>query len=85
MRLRVPLGYGVGVGQRYELRSHLPGQRPAPGFGVIGSAWITIVEACILLGEEGDRVEVHAVRDPFESALRWSAEPCRATEPPAAS
>ncbi|MEW6252624.1 MAG: hypothetical protein AB1716_18455 [Planctomycetota bacterium] len=65
LRLRVPLGYGVGVGQRFEVRSHLPGQRPGPAFGMIGSAWVTIVEARILLDDDADHLEVRAVRDPL--------------------
>lgn len=75
LRLRVPLGYGIGVGQRYEVRSHLPGQRPALGFDVIGSARITIVEARVLLGTDGDRLEVYGIRDPLETALQWATEP----------
>lgn len=84
LRLRVPLGYGIGVGQRYEVRSHLPGQRPAPGFDVIGSAYITIAEAHVGLGTDGDRLEVYGVRDPLENALRWATEPEPEQSPAAA-
>ena len=35
MRLRVPLGYGIQEGQRYELTSHLPGQSAPPGLGLM--------------------------------------------------
>ena len=42
MRLRVPLGYGVAEGQRYELRSHLPGSRSTATLGLIGSRWATV-------------------------------------------
>ena len=84
LRLRVPLGYGVGVGQRYEVRSHLPGQRPTAGASVIGSAWITIVHLRILLTEDADHLDVHAVRDPLEDVLRLSAQPPSPGESPAA-
>ncbi len=75
LQLRVPLGHGVSVGQRYEVRSHLPGQRPAADLGVIGSAWVTIVEVRILLEEDADHLYVRAVRFPLVWALRrtgWS-------------
>jgi len=84
VRLRVPLGYGIGVGQRYELRSHLPGEHPTAGVGVIGSAWITIVHARILLTEDADHLDVHAVRDPLENALRLAAPLPSPGESPAA-
>lgn len=84
MRLRVPLGYGVRIGQRYELRSLLPGERPAPGVGVIGSAWVTIAHARILVDEDEEHMDVDAVRDPLEGALRRSAQPSAATEKPVA-
>jgi hypothetical protein len=84
MRLRVPLGYGVGVGQRYELRAHLPGERPTAGVRLIGSAWITISHARIPLTEDADHLDVHAIRDPLENALRLSVQPHSAGESPAA-
>jgi hypothetical protein len=75
LRLRVPRGYGVGVGQRYEVQPHLPGQRPTPGFGMIGSARVTIVEARILLDEEDNHLYVRAVRFPLAWALRCTTWP----------
>jgi hypothetical protein len=84
MRLRVPLGYGIAVGQRYELRSHLPEERPSPDVAVIGSAWITIAHARILLTEDPDHLDVHAIRDPLESALRLSVRPPSVGASPAA-
>ena len=63
MRLRVPLGYGVAEGQRYELRSHLPGRQPAGGFGVIGSRWATVVRTQVRLGEDDDHLDVGVLLD----------------------
>ncbi len=85
MRLRVPLGYGVSVGQRYEVRSHLPGQRPTSGSGVIGTAWVTIVEARILLEEDYDHLHVRALRDPLESVLSQEPWLRGGLQPPAAA
>jgi hypothetical protein len=73
MRLRVPLGYGVAEGQRYELRSHLPGERPSIGFGVVGSRWITVARTQLILEE--DRLEIGVTLDPAESVLSWTARP----------
>lgn len=63
MRLRVPLGYGVAEGQRYELRSHLPGAMPSTSLGLVGSRWATVVRTQLLLDEQGDHVEVGVVLD----------------------
>jgi len=67
MRLRVPLGYGVAEGQRYELRSHPPGNRPATSLGLVGSRWATVVRTQVLLGEQEDYVEVGVVLDHTEA------------------
>ena len=63
MRLRVPLGYGVAEGQRYELRSHLPGHQPVDGFGLIGSRWATIVRTKPRVAENEDHLDVGVVLD----------------------
>jgi hypothetical protein len=63
MRLRVPLGYGIAEGQRYELRSHLPGSRPGDGFGVVGSRWATVIRTQFRLGEDEDHLDVGVVLD----------------------
>jgi len=86
VRIRIPLGYGVAVGQRYKLYPHLPGERPAPDIGVIGSAWVTIAEIRMLLEEKnGDHLDVLAVRIPLESVLCCPSSPDGATEWPAAA
>ena len=74
MRLRVPLGYGVAEGQRYELRSHLPGDAAAPGFGIVGTRWATVVRTHILLDADRDYLDIGVVLDRAESSLSWSAE-----------
>ncbi len=63
LRLRVPLGYGVAEGQRYELRSHLPGAQPLEGFGIVGSRWATVVRTQMRVGQEDDHLDVGVVLD----------------------
>lgn len=64
MRLRVPLGYGVAEGQRYELRSHPPGAHTPTPLGLVGSRWATVVRTQMLLGENNeDYLEVGVVLD----------------------
>ena len=67
MRLRVPLGYGVAEGQRYELRSHLPGSQPVEGFGVVGSRWGTVVRTQVRLRGADDHHDVGVALDAAES------------------
>lgn len=69
MRLRVPLGYGVAEGQRYELRSHLPGSRPGPALGLVGSRWATVVRTRVCLEEHEDHLDIGVVLDVGEGAL----------------
>jgi hypothetical protein len=67
MRLRVPLGYGVAEGQRYELRSHLPGARPIEGFGLTGCRWATVVRAQVCLEGQAAHVDVGVTLDAVAS------------------
>lgn len=67
MRLRAPLGYGIADGQRYELRSHLPGHYPVEGFGLIGSRWGTVVRTQVRLGDDDDHLDVGVLLDVVES------------------
>ena len=68
MRLRVPLGYGVAEGQRYELRSHPPGAHaPPPPLGLVGSRWATVVRTQLLLGENEDYLDIGVVLDHLEA------------------
>lgn len=71
MRLRVPLGYGVAEGQRYELRSHLPGSRSAATLGIVGSRWATVVRTQLVVGHGEDHLDVGLVLDAADvSTLR---------------
>ena len=69
MRLRVPLGYGVAEGQRYELRSHLPGTPPKTSWGVVGSRWATVVRTQVLLEENEDSLDIGVVLDHTEALV----------------
>jgi len=81
MRLRVPLGYGVSEGQRYELCSHLPGTSSLPGFGIVGNRWATVVRTELQLDECEDHLDVGVVLDvvesPLQPASRWHASMVR--------
>lgn len=48
MRLRLPAGYGVQVGARYQLSSQLPGQSAPPGLNLVLSRGATVVRANVL-------------------------------------
>jgi hypothetical protein len=63
MRLSVPLGYGVAEGQRYELRSHLPGAPPRTSLGLIGSRWATVVRTQVALEANEHHLDVGVVLD----------------------
>jgi hypothetical protein len=75
LRLRVPLGYGVAEGQRYELRSHLPGARPlTEGFDLTGSRWATVVRAQFRVTDNEDYLDVAVTLDDSDSsALSFAA------------
>ena len=69
MRLRVPLGYGVAEGQRYELRSHLPGTPQRASLGLVASRWATVVRTQVCLDEDEDHLDVGAVLDVAETLV----------------
>ena len=69
MRLRVPLGYGVAEGQRYELRSHLPGVNPRASFGFMSSRWATVVRTQVFLGDDEDHLDVGVLLDVAEPVM----------------
>jgi hypothetical protein len=69
MRLRVPLGYGVAEGQRYELRSHLPGMTPKTAWGFVGTRWATVVRTQVYLDQNEDYLDVGVVLDQSEAHL----------------
>ncbi len=67
MRLRVPLGYGVAEGQRYELRSHPRGVTPMSSLGVMASRWATVVRTEVHIGGSDDHLDVGVVLDTTHS------------------
>ncbi len=74
MRLRVPRGYGVAIGQRYEVCPHLPGEHPLPECGLIGSAWVTVARVQSESESGGPYVEVELARNPIEADAPPQAE-----------
>ncbi|MBN2446548.1 MAG: PilZ domain-containing protein [Phycisphaerae bacterium] len=70
MRLRVPLGYGVAEGQRYELRSHLPGSTANSSLGLAAQRWATVVRTQIHLGGGDDHLDVGVVLDETPAGMQ---------------
>ncbi len=68
--VRAPIGYGVALGQRYELRSHLPGAHPQQMFGVVGSRWGTVVRTNFDFARGGDYVDIGMRLDQQPEVLR---------------
>ena len=66
MRLCVPAGYGVAVGQRYELRGRVPGEHPPAVLRAIVASWVTVVQTQNMTDEDGDRLDVGVATDPVE-------------------
>lgn len=58
LHLVAPLGYGIAEGQRYELRSRLPGRAALPGFEFERVRWGTVVRTEIIVGSHGDHLGV---------------------------
>ena len=73
MCLRAPLGYGVAEGQRYEIRSSLPGSAVPHTFGLIGRRWATVVRTRLVVGSGEDHLEVGVVLDPADGVVRQPA------------
>jgi hypothetical protein len=69
MRLRVPLGYGVAEGQRYELRSHLTESPPPSSLGLMASRWATVVRTRLCLDEGDDHLDVGLILDAADLAV----------------
>ncbi len=78
MRLRVPLGYGVRAGQRYELTSHLPGQSAPPGLGLMVSRRAEVVRTKIVPGDDEYDVDVGVHLAPSRTALVNNGDPVTA-------
>jgi hypothetical protein len=69
MRLRVPLGYGIREGQRYELTSHLPGQSSPPGFGLMVSRRAKVVRTQIVPADDEYDVDVGVTLAPSRATV----------------
>jgi hypothetical protein len=68
MRLRVPVGYGIREGQRYELTSHLPGQSSPPGLGLMVSRRAEVVRTQIVSVEDDYGLDVGVTLAPAHEA-----------------
>jgi len=69
MRLRIPLGYGVHPGQRYELCSHPPGALRTPGLGLMVRRRATVRWSKIVLDGGEDHIDVGVALDPDETVF----------------
>lgn len=74
VRLLLPLGSGIAVGQMVELRARLWRERALCGASLLGDAWIAVASVRIRLGgdAEEDLVEVCGLRYPLEKGLNSS-------------
>lgn len=68
MRLRVPLGYGVAEGQRYEIRSNMGDYAQLFGVDQMRRRWATVVRARVHFGHIEDHLEIGVVLDSSEDA-----------------
>lgn len=75
MRLRVPAGYGVRVGQRYQLTSHLPGQSAPPGMGLTLSRRAEVIRMRSLQSDDEYDTEVGVALSPSRAPAAASADP----------
>jgi hypothetical protein len=75
MRLCVPAGYGVAVGQRYELRGRVPGEHPSALLRAILASWVTVVQTQNMTDEDGDRLDVGVAVDLVEPTPMCAPRP----------
>ena len=75
MRLCVPAGYGVAVGQRYELRGRVFGEHPSAALRAIVASWVTVVQTQNMTDEDGDRLDVGVAADLVEPAPMCASRP----------
>ncbi len=78
MRVRVPSGYGVRQGQRYELTSHLSGQSSPPGFGLMISRRAEVVRTQIVPADDEYDVDVGVALAPSRTAVVNAGQPTTA-------
>ncbi len=68
IRVRAPLGYGLGTGRTYQLCSHPPGSSQPSGLGLQISRPGTVVRADVLTAEAGDTIELGIELSPQRDA-----------------
>jgi hypothetical protein len=78
MRLCVPAGYGVAVGQRYELSARRAGENPFSPLRAIVTFWVTVVRTQNMTDEDADRIEVGVAVDQLEPTPVYSLPDPRA-------
>jgi hypothetical protein len=66
MRLCVPAGYGVAVGQRYELSTRGAGEPPFSVLRAVGKFGVTVVQTQDMTDGDADRIEVGVAVDQIE-------------------
>jgi hypothetical protein len=66
MRLCVPAGYGVAVGQRYELSARGAGENPFSPLRAGLTFWVTVVQTQRMTDEDPDRIDVGVAVDQIE-------------------
>jgi hypothetical protein len=74
MRLRVPLGYGVHEGQRYELCSHPPGSQTAPALGLRVCRDATVMWTKIVLHGDEHHLDVGVRLESEEQVFTGAAD-----------
>ena len=75
MRLCVPAGYGVAVGQRYELRGRVLGEHPSAALRAIVASWVTVVQTQNMTDEDRDWLDVGVAVDLVEPTPRCAPRP----------
>ena len=82
MRLCVPAGYGVAVGQRYELGARRPGEHSFSPLHAVATFWVTVVQTqCMTDGDFG-RIDVGVAVDQIEPTPSYSLSRSRAANGP---
>lgn len=67
MRLCVPAGYGVAVGQRYELSARRAGEDPSSPLRAVVTFWVTVLQTQNMTDQDPDRIDVAVAVDQIEA------------------
>jgi hypothetical protein len=67
MRLCVPAGYGVAVGQRYELGARRACEDPFSLLRAAVTVWVTVLQTQNMTDQDADRIDVAVAVDPIEA------------------